>query len=67
MDLTQLNIITPHDWQIPANGKMRVPATIIAEEAPGAYNDLSCEVETDEKAGLASRVARLTPLICIKG
>jgi tRNA-splicing ligase RtcB len=39
----------------------------IAEEAPGAYKDLTAVVIAAEKAGLAKRVARLEPLICIKG
>jgi tRNA-splicing ligase RtcB len=39
----------------------------IAEEAPGAYKDVSAVVLASERAGLAKRVARLRPLICIKG
>lgn len=39
----------------------------IAEEAPGAYKDVNAVVETADHAGLARRVARLEPLICIKG
>ncbi len=39
----------------------------IAEEAPGAYKDVTAVVLAAERAGLARRVARLTPLICIKG
>ena len=39
----------------------------VAEEAPGAYKDVSAVAEAAEQAGLARRVARLTPLICIKG
>jgi tRNA-splicing ligase RtcB len=39
----------------------------IAEEAPGAYKDVSAVVEAAETAGLSRRVARLEPLICIKG
>ena len=39
----------------------------IAEEAPGAYKDVSAAVEAPEHAGLARRVARLQPVICIKG
>jgi tRNA-splicing ligase RtcB len=39
----------------------------IAEEAPGAYKDVSSVVVAAERAGLARRVARLRPLICIKG
>ena len=39
----------------------------IAEEAPGAYKDVDAVVLAAEHAGLAKRVARLRPLICIKG
>jgi tRNA-splicing ligase RtcB len=39
----------------------------IAEEAPGAYKDLTAVVVAAERAGLAKRVARLEPLICVKG
>ncbi len=39
----------------------------VAEEAPGAYKDVSAVVEAGEKAGLAGRVARLRPVVCIKG
>jgi tRNA-splicing ligase RtcB (3'-phosphate/5'-hydroxy nucleic acid ligase) len=39
----------------------------IAEEAPGAYKDVGRVVESADRAGLARRVARLEPLICIKG
>jgi tRNA-splicing ligase RtcB (3'-phosphate/5'-hydroxy nucleic acid ligase) len=39
----------------------------IAEEAPGAYKDVSAVVAVADAAGLARKVARLAPLICIKG
>jgi tRNA-splicing ligase RtcB len=39
----------------------------IAEEAPGAYKDVGAVVMAAERAGLARRVARLRPLVCIKG
>jgi tRNA-splicing ligase RtcB len=39
----------------------------VAEEAPLAYKDVGAVVESAERAGLARRVARLVPLICIKG
>ncbi len=39
----------------------------VAEEAPGAYKDVSAVVDASEEAGLARKVARLEPLICIKG
>ena len=39
----------------------------IAEEAPGAYKDVAAVVEATELAGLAKKVARLEPLICVKG
>lgn len=39
----------------------------IAEEAPGAYKAVEEVVEATEVAGLARRVARLKPLVCVKG
>ncbi|MCE5339883.1 MAG: RtcB family protein [Planctomycetaceae bacterium] len=39
----------------------------LAEEAPGAYKNVSAVVEATANAGLAKKVARLTPLICVKG
>jgi tRNA-splicing ligase RtcB len=39
----------------------------VAEEAPGAYKDVSEVVDAADHAGLASKVARLEPLVCIKG
>ena len=47
---------------------IRSPSTRgVAEEAPGAYKDVSAVVAAAEHAGLARRVARLRPLICVKG
>lgn len=39
----------------------------VAEEAPGAYKDVNAVVDAAEHAGLAGKVARLSPVICIKG
>jgi tRNA-splicing ligase RtcB len=39
----------------------------IAEEAPGAYKDVSEVVEATHNAGLAKKVAKLVPLVCVKG
>jgi tRNA-splicing ligase RtcB len=39
----------------------------VAEEAPGAYKDVTQVVEAAHNARLASTVARLEPVICIKG
>jgi tRNA-splicing ligase RtcB len=39
----------------------------IAEEAPGAYKDVTAVVEASHRAGLARKVARLEPMIVIKG
>ena len=39
----------------------------IAEEAPGAYKDVSKVVDAADEANLAKKVARLEPLVCIKG
>jgi tRNA-splicing ligase RtcB len=47
---------------------IRSPSTRgVAEEAPGAYKDVGAVVAAAEHAGLARRVARMRPLICIKG
>jgi tRNA-splicing ligase RtcB len=39
----------------------------VAEEAPGAYKDVSAVVDAADAAGLARKVARVEPLICVKG
>ena len=39
----------------------------VAEEAPGAYKDVAAVVDAADQAGLARKVARLRPVICIKG
>jgi tRNA-splicing ligase RtcB len=39
----------------------------VAEEAPLAYKDVSAVVDAAARADLADKVARLEPLVCIKG
>ena len=39
----------------------------VAEEAPGAYKDVAEVVTAAQAAGLARTVARLSPLVCVKG
>ncbi len=39
----------------------------VAEEAPGAYKNVSAVVNAGEVAGLANKVAKLVPMICVKG
>jgi tRNA-splicing ligase RtcB len=39
----------------------------IAEEAPDAYKDVRAVVDAAHMAKLARKVARLSPMICIKG
>ena len=39
----------------------------VAEEAPGAYKDVSAVIEATDRAGLARKVAKLAPMVCIKG
>ncbi|RUQ88371.1 RtcB family protein [Legionella septentrionalis] len=39
----------------------------VAEEAPHAYKDIHSVIETAHQAGLAKKIIRLKPLICIKG
>jgi tRNA-splicing ligase RtcB len=39
----------------------------VAEEAPGAYKDVAAVVDAAEDAGLSRKVARLEPIVCVKG
>jgi tRNA-splicing ligase RtcB len=39
----------------------------LAEEAPGAYKDISAVVDAAETAQLARKVAKLVPVACVKG
>ena len=39
----------------------------VAEEAPGAYKDVSAVVDAADRAGLSRKIARLEPIVCIKG
>lgn len=39
----------------------------VAEEAPGAYKDVEAVVDAADEAGLSRKVARLDPLVCVKG
>ena len=39
----------------------------VAEEAPGAYKDVAEAVAAIQAAGLARTVARVRPLVCVKG
>lgn len=39
----------------------------VAEEAPDAYKDVNAVVDAAHAAGLARKVARLAPLVCVKG
>jgi tRNA-splicing ligase RtcB len=39
----------------------------LAEEAPGAYKDVDHVVDVMHEAGIIRKVARVRPLICIKG
>lgn len=47
---------------------VRSPSTRgVAEEAPGAYKDVRAVVDAADAAGLSRKVARLKPMVCIKG
>ena len=39
----------------------------VAEEAPGAYKDVETVIDAADGAALSRKVARLVPLICVKG
>ncbi len=56
------------DWLASRGIIIRCPSMRgVSEEAPGAYKDVSVVVDAADRAGLAKKVARLEPLICIKG
>jgi tRNA-splicing ligase RtcB (3'-phosphate/5'-hydroxy nucleic acid ligase) len=39
----------------------------VAEEAPGAYKDVTAVVDAADHAGLSRKVAKLEPIVCVKG
>lgn len=39
----------------------------VAEEAPGAYKDVDAVVNVAHEANLAAKVAKLMPMVCVKG
>lgn len=39
----------------------------IAEEAPDAYKNVSAVVDAADSAGLSKKVAKLVPIVCVKG
>jgi tRNA-splicing ligase RtcB len=39
----------------------------VAEEAPGAYKDVTSVVDAADEAGLSRKVAKLEPIVCVKG
>jgi tRNA-splicing ligase RtcB len=56
------------DWLASKGIIVRCPSLRgVSEEAPGAYKDVTSVVDAADKARLAAKVARLEPLICIKG
>lgn len=67
----RLRVVTPID---PSSAEVRLRRDVLAEyhdrlkeEAPYAYKDITPVVQTVEDAGVARRVARLWPLLTIKG
>jgi tRNA-splicing ligase RtcB len=76
MDSDRLSRISEYAWRIETHAAMRVPVVIYADAALIAAMDdkvysQAVNVATlpgvAEQAGLARRVARLRPVICIKG
>jgi tRNA-splicing ligase RtcB len=39
----------------------------VADEAPGAYKDVGAVVDAADETKLSRKVARLEPLVCVKG
>lgn len=46
---------------------MACSASGVAEEAPGAYKDVTAVVDAADEAGLSKKVAKVEPMICAKG
>lgn len=72
MDLERLTRKSETEWCIAATGKMRVPGVIFATEQlvremdDKVFQQVS-NVATPNEAGLARKIAKLLPLIVIKG
>jgi tRNA-splicing ligase RtcB len=69
--VSRLRVVTPID---PMAAQVRLRRDVLAqyhdrlkEEAPYAYKDITPVVQTVQDAGVARRVARLWPLLTIKG
>jgi tRNA-splicing ligase RtcB len=69
--MERLRVVTPID---PASPEVRTRRDILAkyhqrlkEEAPFAYKPITPVVQTVEEAGVARRVARLFPIVTVKG
>jgi tRNA-splicing ligase RtcB len=69
--LGKLRVVTPVD---PKSAEVRLRRDVMAEyegrlkeEAPYAYKDITPVINTVEAAGVANKVARLWPLLTIKG
>ncbi len=69
--LARLRVVTPLDVDSPA---VRLRRDILEkhekrlfEEAPSAYKDIGPVIESVQDAGIARRVARLSPLLTVKG
>lgn len=45
----------------------RMALLIVIAQAPGAYKDVSAVVDVADAAGLARKVSRLEPFVCVKG
>ncbi|MBI5233364.1 MAG: RtcB family protein [Deltaproteobacteria bacterium] len=43
------------------------PLSGLAEEAPGAYKDIDTVVSIMHNAGISMKVARMRPMVCVKG
>ena len=70
-NLDGLTIVTPIDEQkMKALGRSDILAEqqrSLREEAPGAYKDLESVISSTTEAGAARQIARLKPLLTIKG
>jgi tRNA-splicing ligase RtcB len=58
---------TKRKWTVSQRGILIAAGQWADWEGPDAYKNVSEVVEVSDKAGLAAKVAKLVPLVCIKG
>ena len=67
IDTVKPRVVTPIDVGRARSDIRREAERRLAEEAPRAYKPIQPVIDTTVKGGMASEVARMTPLGTVKG